>query len=140
MFAQAERRIWCLTSDGEWQEGSCWEALIVARHRKLNNLNILVDMNGFQGFGSTSEVASFSDLPKRLAGFGIDVQVVPGHDVTALMTALQKPTGDGPRVLCLKTIKGKGIPAIEGTLACHYLPPTEEQYRNAVESLTVRRA
>lgn len=139
-FAHADRRIWCLTSDGEWQEGSCWEALIVARHRRLNNLIILIDVNGLQGFGSTSEVASFSDLPERLAGFGVDVQIVSGHDVTELVEALQAPIGNGPKVLCLKTTKGKGIASVEGTLACHYLPPTDEQYCNAAETLMVRRA
>ena len=131
----AGRRVWCLTSDGEWQEGACWEALILARHQGLDNLTLLVDMNGFQGFGSTQEVASFEDLPARFAGFGVEVETVPGHDVAALLKAMRRDQGPGPRVLCLRTVKGKGLPFYENTLASHYLPLTPEQYRQALESL-----
>lgn len=129
------RRIWCLTSDGEWQEGSCWEALILARHQGLDNLTVLVDVNGFQGFGSTAEVASFDDLPARLAGFGLDVDTVPGHDAGALLAAMRRPASGGPRVLCLRTVKGKGLPFFENTLASHYLPLTPDQHRQALEGL-----
>jgi transketolase len=61
-------RIYCLTSDGEWQEGSTLEALIFAAHHKLSNLTIMIDQNGLQGFGTTAEVASMDDMSKRLAG------------------------------------------------------------------------
>ena len=63
--------VYCLTSDGEWQEGAMWEALIFWRHRRLMNLTVLVDLNGLQGFGSTREVASMDDLGERMEGFGI---------------------------------------------------------------------
>ena len=67
-------------SDGEWQEGSCWEALNFAIHQRLENLTILVDQNGMQGFGSTAEVISCADLTPRFAAFGAHVQHIDGHD------------------------------------------------------------
>ena len=64
-------KIFCLCSDGEWQEGSNWEALIFARHHKLSNLVVLVDVNGLQGFGSTQAVASMNDLVTHMEAFGL---------------------------------------------------------------------
>jgi len=61
------RRVFCLTSDGEWQEGSTLEALIFACHQNLSNLMILVDHNGLQGFGTTAEVASMDPLTAKLS-------------------------------------------------------------------------
>ncbi|MCX7348287.1 MAG: transketolase [Alphaproteobacteria bacterium] len=76
--------VFCLTSDGEWQEGSTWEALIFAAHQKLSNLLVMIDCNGLQGFGHTNEIASMSGLQGKLSCFDIDVEVVPGHDLIAL--------------------------------------------------------
>ena len=85
-------RVFCLTSDGEWQEGSTWEALIFAHHRRLANLTVLVDHNGLQGFGRTDEVASMSPLWHRLQGFDLNLQVVDGHDIDAIDAALSAPS------------------------------------------------
>ena len=63
--------VFCLTSDGEWNEGSCWETLIFARHRGLDNLTLLVDSNGLQGFGTTREVADLEPLAARFRSFGV---------------------------------------------------------------------
>lgn len=117
-------RVYCLTSDGEWQEGSNWEALIFACHHHLQQLTILVDHNGLQGFGTTREVASMEDLAPRIAAFGPLVSSVNGHDPVALFQALQQePSGHGnPTVLLLETIKGHGISFMENRLESHYLP------------------
>ena len=64
-------RVYCLTSDGEWNEGSCWEALIFARHQNLENLTIVVDHNGLQGFGTTREVANLEPLAEKFQAFGL---------------------------------------------------------------------
>jgi len=126
--------VYCLTSDGEWQEGSTWEALIFACHHELTNLTILVDHNGWQGFGNTQDVASMNPLWKRLEGFPVDIHVVDGHDLEAIREALDSPQNK-IRIIFLKTIKGHGIPGLENTLASHYLPPTAEQYRDAMKAL-----
>ena len=122
----------CLTSDGEWQEGSTWEALIFACHRRLANLTVLVDHNELQGFGSTQAVASMAPLWDKLAGFDADVRVVDGHDVSALRATLDEPPGDRPRIVVMKTVKGKGVSFMEGRMEWHYLPLTEPLFQAAL--------
>ena len=73
-------RVFCLTSDGEWNEGSCWEALIFARHHGLENLTLLVDLNGLQGFGTTREVADLEPLAEKFRAFGLPTLEIDGHD------------------------------------------------------------
>src|SRR6185437_5106795 len=73
-------RIYCLMSDGEWNEGSCWEALIFARHHGLDNLTIVVDLNGLQGFGTTREVANLEPLAEKFRAFGVPTEEIDGHD------------------------------------------------------------
>jgi transketolase len=80
--------VYCLTSDGEWNEGSCWEALIFARHHKLSNLVLLVDLNGLQGFGTTREVADLEPLSDKFPVFGLPTTVVDGHEAESILAAL----------------------------------------------------
>lgn len=129
-----KHHVYCLCSDGEWQEGSCWEALAFAFHQRLENLTILIDQNGLQGFGRTMDVISCKDLTPRIAGFGVDVRRANGHDHSAIVSALAKPALGGPRVLILDTIKGRGL-HFEDHLESHYLPLSEAQYLNAKELL-----
>lgn len=130
----ATGRVICLTSDGEWQEGSTWEALIFAIHRRLANLTVLVDQNGLQGFGSTVEVASMAPLEQRLSGFAIHVETIDGHDPSALRKAMDRAV-DGPRIIVLNTTKGHGVSFMEGQMSWHYLPLNEAQLAKAVEEL-----
>jgi transketolase len=130
----APGRVICLTSDGEWQEGSTWEALIFACHRRLSNLTVLVDHNGLQGFGSTHDVASMAPLWERLSGFDVDTEVVDGHDHDAIRAALGA-SGDRVRLIFLRTTKGRGIAALENRMESHYLPLTEAQYAAARDGL-----
>lgn len=125
----------CLTSDGEWQEGSTWEALIFAAHRKLANLTVLVDHNGLQGFGGTGDVASMHPLQERLKGFDIDLQIVPGHDLDAMRLALATPSRQ-LKVIVLETTKGKGVSFMEDRMEWHYLPLKEPYYTLAIEELS----
>jgi transketolase len=127
----AVRRVFCLVSDGEWQEGSTFEALIFAAHHRLENLTILVDHNGLQGFGGTREVAGMEPLGQRLSGFDIDLRSANGHDLEDMRRALSR-SSTRPIVAILDTVKGHGIPAIEGRLESHYLPLSDDQFRNAV--------
>jgi transketolase len=116
------RKVYCLCSDGEWQEGSCWEALIFAVHQKLDNLTILIDQNKLQGFGTTDEVISCCDLQTRLSSFGAKVLTCDGHDHAAILRALECKT-DLPKIILLNTVKGKGT-LFENKLESHYLPLT----------------
>ena len=124
-------RVYCLMSDGEWNEGSCWEALIFARHHKLENLTILVDLNGLQGFGTTQEVADLDPLAEKLATFGVPTVEVDGHDRAAILGALAG-LGDRLGAIVARTRKGSGVSFMEGRMEWHYLPMDEAQYLQAV--------
>ncbi|WP_201313752.1 transketolase [Dyella sp. EPa41] len=124
----------CLTSDGEWQEGSTWEALIFAAHRRLTNLTILIDHNRLQGFGGTEDVASMCPLQERLKGFDVDVQAVSGHDLDAMRNVLALPSRR-LRIVVLETTKGKGVSFMENRMEWHYLPLKEPHYTLALEEL-----
>lgn len=129
-----DRQVFCITSDGEWQEGSTWEALIFACHQQLNNLTVLIDHNRLQGFGSTDEVASMAPLWDKLKGFDADVQVVDGHRLGDIRAALNvKKTK--PQIIVLKTIKGHGISFMENQMSWHYLPLTAELFQKAIQEI-----
>ena len=123
-------RVICMTSVGEWQEGSTWEALIFAAHHRLSNLTVLVDHNGLQGFGSTDEVASMSPLWERLKGFDIELLVIDGHDFASIRTALTH-TNQRPMFVVMQTTKAKGVSFLEHRMDSHYLPVTPDQYARA---------
>lgn len=121
-LSHAPGRVYCLTSDGEWQEGQIWEALIFAQQHRLDNLCLLVDQNGWQGLDRVNDVESLS-LDSRLQAFGVRVCQVDGHDVQAVSQALggcREQPGSGPAALLLKTVKGRGIPGWEDQLHSHY--------------------
>ena len=130
-------KVFCLTSDGEWQEGSTWEALIFASHHRLSNLTILVDHNNLQGFGTTNDVASMSPLAKKIAGFDLDIQCVNGHDLEAIRAILDIPTKKC-RVVILETTKGHGVSFMEDRMEWHYLPLKEEQYYQAIQEIEAK--
>ena len=130
-----KRRVFCLTSDGEWEEGSNWEALIFAAHRKLAALTLLVDANGLQGFGTTKEVASLEPLGRRFEGFGIAVREVDGHDPEAVAAAAGELAGCGPGIVVLRTHKGHGVSFMEDRMDSHYLPFTDEKFARAMKEL-----
>ena len=127
----SDARVFCLTSDGEWQEGSTWEALIFAAHHKLSNLTVLVDHNGLQGFGTTAEIASMAPLWDKVAGFDIDIDVIDGHDADAIRSSLgRSPTMPG--FIMLKTTKGRGVSFMENCMEWHYLPLREDRFGDAI--------
>ena len=129
-----ENKVFCLTSDGEWQEGSTWEALIFASHHELRNLVILVDHNGWQALGRTSEVASMSPLWERVRGFPIDTSVIDGDDIETVATELDRPT-QRLRIIFLETTKGRGIASIADTLLSHYFVVKDGDLEMALEEL-----
>lgn len=128
---QRPGRVFCLCSDGEWQEGSNWEALIFARHQQLDRLVIAVDVNGLQGFGTTAEVGGIENLRERFEAFGIPTTECDGHDPEALASALGAAQ-PGPRAVLLRTVKGRGVSFMEDRLEWHYLPLDDALYARAV--------
>jgi len=129
-----KRQVYCMTSDGEWQEGSTWEALIFLSHHNLSNLTILVDQNNLQGFGSTTDVASMAPLQKKLQGFDVEIHEVPGHDLDMIRQALSA-TSTRPKIIILKTTKGSGVSFMENKMEWHYLPLNKDQYQQAISEV-----
>jgi len=129
-------QVFCITSDGEWQEGSTWEALIFAQHHRLNNLTVLVDHNGLQGFGSTHDVASMAPLWEKLSGFDVALDVVDGHDLPELRTVLNKSSPKA-RVVVMQTVKGHGVEFMENKVQWHYLPMSSEEHDSALACINV---
>lgn len=129
--------VYVLTSDGEWNEGSSWEAIIFAQHQQLSNLTVIVDQNGLQGFGSTREVADLAPLEDKFRAFGLETAQIDGHDPAAIMSILAE-RGPKLRAIVARTRKGCGVSFMEGKMEWHYLPIDAEQYRQAVHEITSR--
>lgn len=127
--------VFCLTSDGEWNEGSSWESLIFAQHHHLN-LTLIVDLNGLQGFGSTAQVANMDPLADKFRAFGLPTVEVDGHDVSALRTVLTPfAASKGPRAVVARTRKGSGVSFMENKMEWHYLPLSAAQYAAAITEI-----
>jgi transketolase len=129
-----DTRVVCMTSDGEWQEGSMWEALIFACHNRLFNLTVMVDHNNLQGFGSTADVASMSPLWDRLKGFDVELKIIDGHDPVAIRASLEGER-QRLRVIVMRTVKGRGVSFMENKMEWHYLPLSEAQFKMAIEEI-----
>lgn len=131
-----DSRVYVLMSDGETNEGTTWEAAHFALQHKLDNLVVLVDKNGLQGFGNTADVFGDTADVRTWEAIGFETVVVDGHDVDAVTATLDKlqnnPNGAGkPKMIIAHTVKGKGVSYMENRLEWHYLPMTPAQYEQA---------
>jgi transketolase len=110
-----QNRVVVLTGDGELNEGSVWEALLVARAHSLHRLFLIVDRNGFQANCRTEELVPLEPLAEKFRAFGCGVRQVNGHDFDAIDEALARfpYEASAPSVLIADTVRGKGLPSIE---------------------------
>jgi transketolase len=109
-------RVYLVTGDGELDEGQSWESFAVAAHYGLNNLVTIVDFNNVQLDGRSEEVLRKGDLAGRFKSLGFEVFEVDGHDVRAIISALEKAENSAkPAVIIAKTVRGRGVPSIENT-------------------------
>ena len=130
-------RVFCLMSDGEWNEGSNWEAIIFAVHHRLNNLIIVIDLNGLQGFGKTREITDLHLISEKVSIFGANVFEVDGHNHEELEKAFLSQA-KAPVVIIAHTVKGNGVSFMENKLEWHYLPLNQEQYEKAVAEVEAK--
>ncbi len=121
------KKIYCITSDGELNEGSTWEAALFMAHHNLNNVVWFIDRNYIQGFGRTEDTMKLEPLDKKLESFGFNVVMADGHNFESLQSATSALSQQKPTAIICKTIKGKDL-KLEDTVDCHYLPLTEEDY------------
>lgn len=112
-------RVYVVLGDGELQEGQVWEAALLAGSLGLDNLCLLIDDNRMQVEGHVDKVVKLEPIGGKFAGFGWAQETVDGHDIPALLDALDRARVNAGRPTCLvvRTLPGKGVPALEGILA-----------------------
>lgn len=131
-------RVYTLLGDGEIQEGQVWEAAMLASHRKLDNLVVIVDNNGLQIDGAIDEVCSPYPIDKKFEAFNFHVIAdVDAHDFEALRAAFKeaRETKGMPTAIILKSVKGKGVSFMENKAGWHGKAPNDEEYAIAMDEL-----
>jgi transketolase len=125
-----------LLGDGELQEGTVWEAALCAPRFGLERLLAIVDYNKFQSAGAVADVLPIDPLADKWRAFNWNVREIDGHDMSAVVDALRAPpAARGPTVIVAHTVKGKGVPGVEGTARAHYTSLTAEEAARAVAAL-----
>lgn len=128
-------RVFVVLSDGECDEGSNWEAILMAAHLKLENLTVIIDRNRLQSLGDTELTVSLEPFLEKWHSFNWIVDEVDGHDLSGLEEVLKKVYKDKPNVVVANTTKGKGVSFMEGNNLWHYRPPTQDEYFEAIRDL-----
>jgi transketolase len=129
-------QVFCLLSDGDLQEGQSWEAATAATHFAVENLTAIVDYNHLQTDGTTEEVMDIADVRAKFEAFGWDAVEVNGHDMGAIVDALERSrTLDRPAAIVCQTKKGRGVSFMEGRFGYHGKPPSPEQAEDALAEL-----
>lgn len=129
-----QRKVFVLLGDGECQEGSVWEAAMLAPKLNLNNLCVIIDYNNLQGYGRARDLVSFEPLASKWESFGWNSIVVDGHDHEALKNAMRTKS-NLPLCVIAKTTKGKGVCFMEDELKWHYYIVTDEILKQALKVL-----
>jgi len=128
--------IYTVLSDGELQEGSTWEAVLMASSLKLRNVVAFVDNNDFQSLGRTSEThPTLYPIVEKFRSFGWDAVEVDGHDISAIVAAVSQRLGDRPFMVVARTTKGKGVSYMENVPMWHYRAPNADEYKRAIAEL-----
>lgn len=130
-------KVYCMTSDGEHDEGNHWEAVMFAAKYKLNNLIQIVDRNRIQIEGTTEEIMPIGNLVEKYKTFDWDVAEINGHNFDEIFMAVDafKKSTDKPNVIIANTIFGKGVSFMEGNPDWHAKAPNEEEFNKAMEEL-----
>src|SRR5215470_11887356 len=128
--------IYCVLSDGEFQEGSTWEAMMMAANLGLDNLVAFMDYNNFGGLERMSDGhRAFYPLVPKAEAFGWEAVEVDGHDGEAIVEAVMNRRGGKPLLVVCRTVKGKGVSYMENVPIWHYRSPNKEEYQRALKEL-----
>lgn len=130
-------RVYTLLGDGEIQEGQVWEASMLAGHRKLDNLVVIVDNNGLQIDGNIKDVCSPYPIADKFKAFNFNVVEIDGHDFDQIADAFKaaRECKGMPTAIIAKTVKGKGVSFMENQAAWHGSAPNDEQFEIAMKDL-----
>lgn len=139
--SQTHRFVYCVTGDGELNEGNIWEAAMFAGKYKLSQLITFVDRNNIQIDGNTEDVMPLEDLAGKWRSFGWHVQEIDGHNVESILDAIgmAKAISNRPSVIITHTIPGKGVDFMEYDYRWHGMPPNHEQAKEALHELRTLR-
>ncbi len=132
------RRVYCLLSDGECNEGAVWEAALFASKHKLDNLIVLIDKNGIQAFGRTRDVLGDAASAEKWTAFGFNVLECNGHDLREIekrFIEIKRLKNKKPNLIVCNTVRGKGIKAIENKLESNYTAVVGPFYKQALKDL-----
>jgi len=133
--------VFCIMGDGEQQEGQIWEAAMEAAHYKLDNLVAILDNNGLQIDGKTSDVMNIEPIVDKYKAFGWNVINIDGHNMKQIVNTLTKARTDRngkPTVVIAATVKGKGVSFMENVAGWHGKTPNKEEMEKGLAELGVR--
>lgn len=130
-------RVYVLLGDGECNEGSVWEAAMMAGAQGLGTLTAIIDYNKWQATGRSNDTLALSPLAEKWRAFGWHAHEVDGHDLEALTAVLSQPTGSQPRVIIAHTVKGRGVSFMEDDNNWHYRIPAVEEVAAAHRELGI---
>ena len=129
-------RVYTVLGDCECEEGEVWEAAMFAGHNNLDNLTVIVDVNGLQIDGTTAEVGGVEPLDTKFESFGFDTTIIDGHNFDEIEQAMaQAKASDKPFAIIMKTVKGKGVSYMENQVGWHGKAPNAEEYKIAIDEL-----
>ncbi len=132
-------KIYVLMGDGELDEGEVWEAAMAAVKFRLDNLIAIVDMNGLQQEGATSEIMPTASIADKFRAFNWNVLEINGHDIPAILSALDRACKHpgAPTAIIASTVKGKGVGFMEGKVEYHAKTLSQDAVQKALESIKV---
>jgi transketolase len=130
-------KVFVVMSDGECDEGSNWEAILFASHKKLDNLVAIIDYNKIQSLASVSETLELEPFREKWESFGWSVREVDGHDHDQLKKAVRDLPFEPSKPCCIiaHTTKGKGVSFMENSVLWHYRVPVGVEFQNALKEL-----
>ena len=129
--------VFVVTGDGELNEGIAWEGAVSAARLGLEHLHVFVDNNGWQSDGRVEDVSGMCGIARRFEAFGWHVQEIDGHDPAAILAAVEadRATPGRPHAVVAHTVKGKGVPFMEGDNSWHKRVPTAAELAEALKAL-----
>lgn len=134
---QKDWRVYCLTGDGELNEGQCWEAIMLAGKEKLDHLTAIVDRNFIQIDGDTEDIMPLNPLGDKWRAFGWHVIEIDGNNMTEVLDGLERARAHkgSPSVIIARTVPGKGVSFMENKYEWHGKPPNETEAEQALKEL-----
>ena len=130
-------RVYCLIGDGESQEGQVWEAALSIGNKKLTNIVVILDMNGYQIDGAVKDIMNLEPVLDKWRAFGFNTLEINGHDIGEIQGALKKARDEKsrPTFICAHTIKGKGVSFVEGNNHYHGVALNQDELKRALAEL-----